>query len=270
MEIGNRVGYGAMQLEKVDAAAARAVLERVRELGVELVDTAEFYGQANARIGEVLAPYEGIVVATKVGAARTADGRLVPAQQPAELREQVEANLTALGTERLGIVNLRRVDAPPGIVAEGDQIVDLDDQLAELVALRDKGMIGEIGLSQVTVEQLERALPAGIACVQNMHSLVYRGSEPVLDACRAHGIAWVPFFPLGSAFPGQPKVAELPAVLEIAAETGATPAQVGLAWELAHYERTLLIPGTSNPEHLAENTAAGSVVLSPDQLARLG
>ena len=137
---------------------------------------------------------------SKVGAERDAGGGLVPAQRPEQLRAQVEANLATLGVERIGVVNLRRLDAAPGIVAEGDQVVDIDDQLAELAALRDAGKIGGIGLSSVSAEQLDRAAPVGIACVQNLYSVIDRTAEPVLDRCRELGVAWVPFFPLGSAF----------------------------------------------------------------------
>jgi pyridoxine 4-dehydrogenase len=194
---------------------------------------------------------------------------LVAAQRPEQLRAGVEANLAALGVEQLAVVNLRRLDAPPGIAAAGAQRVDLDTQLAELIALRDEGKIGGIGVSNVSAEQLRHALPAGIACVQNAYSLLDRSSEPVLDLCREHDLAWVPFFPLGSGFPGVPKVTENPAVLAAAASLGATPAQIGLAWQLAHYPHTLLIPGTADLTHLAENTAAGSVRLDPDTEATL-
>jgi hypothetical protein len=168
------------------------------------------------------------------------------------------------------VVNLRRVDAPPGLIAEGEQRVDLDDQLAELTALRDAGKIGGIGLSNVSADQLRQALPAGIACVQNSYSLLDRAAEPVLDVCRERGIAWVPFFPLGSAgFADLPRVTDNPAVLAVAAELGVTPAQVGLAWQLTHYDRTLLIPGTANPAHLAENLAVGAVELPKASLVAL-
>src|SRR6201992_2275816 len=114
-----------------------------------------------------------------------------------------------------------------------------------------------------------RALPAGIACVQNAYSLLDRSQEEMVDVCTAEGIAWVPYFPLGSAFPGFPKVADNPVVLEIAGEVGATPSQVGLAWVLAHAPSTLLIPGTRSIGHLEENLGAGSVALGADALARL-
>jgi len=262
-----RIGFGVMQLERsaVDRDAAIAVLRQAVGAGVNHLDTAQFYGRCNGLIREALAPYDDeLVLVSKVGADRDGRGGLVPAQRPPELRAQVEANLAALGTERLGVVNLRRVDGPPGIIATGEQVVSLDDQLAELAALRQAGKIGGIGLSNVSAGQLEQALPAGIACVQNSYSVLDRAAEPVLRLCRAHGIAWVPFFPLGSAgFASLPKVTDNPTVRAIAAELGVTPAQVGLAWPLAHYDQTLLIPGTASPAHLAENLAVGDIALPP-------
>ena len=265
-----RIGFGAMQLEHAaDRSAALAVLRQAVAAGVNHIDTAQFYDGCNALIREALSPYpDDLVLVSKVGAARDG-GKLVPGQRPEQLRAQIEANLATLGVERLGLVNLRRVDAPPGIVAEGDQLVDLDDQLAELAALRDAGKIGGVGLSSVSAAQVSQALPAGVACVQNLYSVLDRTAEPILDLCRRHGIAWVPFFPLGSAFPNRPKVTQEPTVLAVAAEVGATPAQVGLAWLLAHYNGTLLIPGTSDPAHLTENIAAGAVRLPPSSLAAL-
>jgi pyridoxine 4-dehydrogenase len=267
-----RIGFGAMQLERPGTGrdTALAILRQAVSAGVNHIDTAHFYGGANGLIRDALAPYPGdLVLVTKVGADRDADGKLIPAQRPHELRAQIEANLAALGVEQVGLVNLRRVDAPPGIVAEGEQLVDLDDQLAELTALRDAGKIGGIGLSSVSAAQLTQALPAGIACVQNLYSVLDRTAEPVLLACREHGIAWVPFFPLGSAIPGRPKVSGSPAVLAIAAELGVTAGQVALAWLLAGYDKTLLIPGTASAAHLAENIAAGAVRLPEPAIATL-
>ena len=126
-----------------------------------------------------------------------------------------------------------------------------------MVAFRDEGKIGGIGISNVTLDQLRQALPAGLVCVQNAYSLLDRSGEPLLHLCREHGMAWVPYFPLGSAFPGMPKVTEDPAVVAAAGSLGVTPAQIGLAWLLAHAAHLLLIPGTSSPEHLADNVAAG-------------
>jgi aryl-alcohol dehydrogenase-like predicted oxidoreductase len=275
-----RIGFGALQLAEgfgrptVSRESALSILRSAVEQGVNHIDTAEFYGSdvenSNDLIREALQPYpENLVLATKVGAERDASGALVAAQRPEQLRASVEANLARLGTERLGVANLRRLDMPPGIPAEGDQVVDLDSQLAELVALRDEGKIDGVGLSNVGVEQLLHALPAGIACVQNSHSLVDRTHEAVLDVCREHDVPWVPFCPLGSAFPDWPKVVDQAAVRALAAELGVTPAQVGLAWHLAYYSRTLLIAGTSNPEHLNENIAAGDVRLDAEMLSAL-
>jgi pyridoxine 4-dehydrogenase len=271
-----RIGFGVMQLERsaLDKDAALAVLRQAVSAGVNHLDTAQFYGSCNDLIREALAPYDDdLALVSKVGAVRNPAAKPIPlilAQRPAELRAQVEANLTSLGTNQLRVVNLRRADAPPGIIAQGEQRVDLDDQLAELTALRDAGKIGGIGLSNVSADQLRQALPAGIACVQNSYSVLDRAAEPVLDLCREHGIAWVPFFPLGSAgFGNMPKVTDNPTVIAIAAELGVTPAQVGLAWQLVHYGKTLLIPGTANPAHLAENLAAGGVELPKASRAAL-
>jgi aryl-alcohol dehydrogenase-like predicted oxidoreductase len=260
-----RIGFGAMQLEQraVGPDTALAILRLAVREGINHIDTAHFYGPCNTFIHDALAPYpDDLVLVSKVGADREADGKLVPAQRPEQLRAQIEANLATLGAGHVGVVNLRRLDAQPGLIAEGDQRVDLNSQLAELTALRDAGKIGAIGLSNVSANQLRQALPAGIACVQNLYSILDRSAEPVLELCREHGIAWVPFFPLGSGFPNRPKATDNPTVVSIAKELGATPAQVALAWLLAHYDNTLLIPGTSDPAHLAENIAAGSLRLS--------
>ncbi|WP_018331876.1 aldo/keto reductase [Actinomycetospora chiangmaiensis] len=268
-----RVGYGAMQLrEEGPDDGPVAVLRRARELGVDHVDTAEFYGDGvvNRRIRAALAPYDDVVVVTKVGAEpATGEIPLRLAQRPDQLRAQVEANLRSLGAERLDVVNLRRADAAPGLVAEGEQVVDLDDQLAVMTALRDEGKIGAVGLSHVSADQLRHALPVGVVCVQNAYSLVDRSSEAVLDLCREHGIAWMPYFPLGGGWPGQTQVTSLPAVRSVAERTGATPSQVGLAWVLTRSPEAMVIPGTRSVEHLEENVAAGSVSLTAEDLATL-
>lgn len=270
-----RIGYGAMQLTHgghIAPETARAVLRRVAEAGVNHVDTAWFYGagSCNELIRDAFAPYpENMVVATKLGADYAADGTLAAAQRPEQLRAQVEANLASLGLERLAVAYLRRLDFAPGIIAEGEQKVEIDDQLAELTALREAGKIDSIGLSNVDADRLRRALPAGISCVQNAYNVLDRASEPVLEVCREHGIAWVPYIPLGSAFPGRRKVTEDATVITVARELRVTASQVGLAWLLAHHERTLLIPGTANPGHLAENLAAAHVRLGPADMARL-
>jgi len=256
-----RVGYGAMQLFETSGEDAAAVLRRAVELGVNHIDTASFYGpgEVNRRIRAALAPYpDDLVIVSKVGARFTGEEPipLAAAQRPAELRAAVEDDLRQLGLERIPVVNLRRLDLGPGLQAEGDQIVDVDDQLAEMIALRDEGKIGAIGISAVPLDVLRRALPAGIVCVQNAYSLIDRTQEEMLGFCVAEDIAWVPYFPLGSAFPGFPKVADNSVVVDIAGELGATPSQVGLAWVLAHAPNTLLIPGTRSIAHFEENMGA--------------
>jgi pyridoxine 4-dehydrogenase len=274
-----RVGYGAMQLAErpgrgpVPAEEAIALLRSAVEMGVNHFDTAQFYGPglANDLIRRALAPYaDDIVLVSKVGADHVdAPMPLQPAQKPHELRASVEDNLGTLGVEQLAVVNLRRLDIQPGLLAEGDQVVDLDDQLAELVALRAEGKIGAIGLSNVRLDQLRQALPVGIACVQNAYSLVERSGDPLLDLCVHEGIAWAPFFPLGSAFPGRPKVTDQPAVLDAARALGVTPSQVGLAWLLQHAPNILLISGTSSIDHLRENVAAGEIGIPAEMIAHL-
>ncbi|TMR26663.1 aldo/keto reductase [Nonomuraea zeae] len=263
-----------MQLrEDGDRAAAVAILRHAVELGVDHIDTAQFYGDGfvNDVIREALRPDDDVLVVSKVGAAANPGGPipLRLAQRPEELRAGVEDNLTSLGLDQIPLVNLRRPDAGPGLRAEGDQVVDLDDQLAVMIEMRDEGKIGAIGLSSVTLDGLRRGLPAGIVCVQNAYSLVARDDEALLDLCAAENIAWVPFFPLGGAFPGLPKVTAEPAVVAAARSLGSTPSQVGLAWLLQHAPNVHLIPGTANTEHLHENLAAGAIVFDDATLAEL-
>lgn len=271
----SRIGYGAMQLERLrdDRAAAVGLLRRALELGVDHVDTAQFYGDGfvNGLVREAFGPGDGVVVVSKVGADPDPGGDLPlrPAQRPEQLRASVEDNLESLGLERIPVVNLRRLDAGPGLRAEGDQVVDVDDQLAEMTALRDEGKIGAIGLSGVTLDVLRQALPAGIACVQNAYSLVAREDEELLRLCADERIAWVPFFPLGGAFPGLPKVTDDPVVTATARSLGRTPSQVGLAWLLRHASNVLLIPGTADADHLEANVAAGTIELDDSTLAAL-
>ncbi|MCX4426320.1 aldo/keto reductase [Streptomyces mirabilis] len=270
-----RVGYGALQLERLHDRRDEAVqlLRHAIELGVDHVDTAEFYGFgfANDVIRETLRPEDGVLVVTKVGADPNPGGRLPLrlAQRPEQLRASVEDNLRSLGVDRLPVVNLRRLDTGPGLRPEGDQVVGLDDQLAVMTALRDEGKIGAIGLSSVTLDGLRRALPAGIACVQNAYSLVSRDDEDMLQLCAAEGVAWVPFFPLGGAFPGLPKVTEEPVVHAVAESLGVAPSQVGLAWLLHHAPNVLLIPGTADAAHLEANLAAGKITFDAETLATL-
>ena len=270
-----RIGYGAMQLERLHDRRSEAValLRRAVERGVDHVDTAEFYGSGfvNDVIRETLRPGDDVLVVTKVGADANPGGRppLRVAQRPEQLRASVEDNLRSLGADRLPVVNLRRLDTGPGLRPEGDQVVDIDDQLAVMTALRDEGKIGAIGLSSVTLDGLRRARPAGIACVQNAYSLASRDDEDMLRLCVAEGIAWVPFFPLGGSFPGLPKVTGEPAVQAVAESLGVTPSQVGLAWLLHHAPNVLLIPGTADAAHLEANMAAGDIAFDDATLATL-
>lgn len=272
----SRVGYGAMQLERLhgDRDTAIAVLRRAVELGVDHIDTAHFYGDGlvNGLIREAIRPEDGVLVVSKVGATPDSSGGRLPlrlAQRPEELRASVEDNLTSLGVDQVPVVNLRRADTGPGLRAEGDQVVDIDDQLAVMTAMCDEGKIGAIGLSSVTLDILRHALPAGVVCVQNAYSLVSRGDEDMLELCVAEGIAWVPYFPLGGTFPGIPKVTEEPAVHTAAQALGSTPSQIGLAWLLAHAPNTLLIPGTADAGHLEANVAVGEITFADATLAAL-
>lgn len=267
------IGYGAMQLRDAPEETASAVLRRAVELGARLIDTAAFYGPGlvNERIRSALAPFgDDLVIATKVGATSVAGpAELVLAQRPAELRAEVERNLRTLGVDRLDVVHLRRADLAPGLLAAGDQLVPVEDQLAELIALRDAGTIGAIGISAASTEVLRAALPAGIVSVQNAHNVLHRETEDQLALCREHDVVWMPYFPLGSAFDGFPSVAAAPAVRAVAEEVGATPGQVGLAWLLAQATGVALIPGTRSIAHLEEDLAAADVRLTPEQLAAL-
>ncbi len=269
-----RIGFGAMQLPGPgvfgpprDHDAAVAVLRRAVERGVDHIDTAQYYGPdvANALIREALCPYpDDLVFVSKVGARRDDKGGWLPWDRPQDLRQGIEDNLASLGVERLGAVNLRLLDP------EHATGVPLRDQLDAMVEARDDGLIAGVGVSNVTLDQLRQALDrTEVVCVQNPFNLVDRSSGPVLRECERRGIAFVPFFPLGSGFPGQNRVLDHPAVLAVSERRGATPAQVAMAWVLAFAPNTLLIPGTSSVAHLEENLAAADVELTADDLAEL-
>ncbi|SEQ70446.1 oxidoreductase [Microlunatus flavus] len=270
----HRIGFGAMQLPgpgvmgpPKDHDTAIAVLRRAVEAGVNHIDTAQFYGPdvSNELIREALHPYaDDLALVSKVGARRDAKGQWLPALTPKDVREDVETNLRTLGTERLAAVNLRLQERPvPGQAP-------LEDLLAAMVQMREDGLIAGVGISTANRDQVVQAIEqADVVTVQNPYSLLAREDEEVLRLCSDHGISYVPYFPLGSAFPGMPKVVENEVVLQVAAEVGATPAQVGLAWLLAHDDSILLIPGTSSLAHLEENLAVAGVQLSDDQVARL-
>jgi len=271
----NRVGFGAMQLAgpgvfgaPADPAAAKAVLRRAVELGVDHIDTAQYYGPdvVNELIRDALYPYPaGLRLVSKVGAARDGRGGILPAQRPDELRAGVEANLKTLRTESLTLVNLRLM-APAA-----RRGIPMGDQLGELAALRDEGKIESIGLSNATVDEVAAALEiVDLAEVQNAYNIMLRDDEDVLRLCAERDIAYVPFFPIGSPFTGGPRpLARDPTISGVAAKHAATPAQIALAWLLHQDEHVLLIPGTSSLGHLEENMAAARIALDDEDLAAL-
>jgi pyridoxine 4-dehydrogenase len=273
----NRLGYGAMQLAgpgvfgpPSDPDQARAVLRRAVELGVDHIDTAQFYGPdvVNDLIREALHPYpEGLRLATKIGARRDDQGAWLPDASPASLRDQVEQNLRSLRVERLDLVNLRSMAETPDQVEPGP----FEEGLATLAALRDEGKLDLIGISTVPAELVERALEiTDVAAVQNSFSIVDQTDRATLDLCGERGLAYVPYFPLGSAFTGGPAaLAEDPAIAAVAAKHEATASQVALAWLLALGDHVLLIPGTGSLSHLEENIAAADLKLDAEDLATL-
>jgi pyridoxine 4-dehydrogenase len=273
----SRLGFGAMRLtgdpsgERApgDRRQPVAVLRRAVELGVSHIDTAAFYfsplRSANELINTALAPYpDGLVIATKVGPWRDTWGAWQGMARPDQLRGQVEENLRQLGRDHLDLVNLRTlsVSKPVG------------EHFAALAALRDAGLVRHLGLSNVTVAQIDEALAiAPVVAVQNRYSIDSRRPEAddVLRACAERGIAFVPFFAIaGEGREGGRRTGELEPVLAVARNHGATPAQVRLAWTLAQGSHVLAIPGTSSLAHLGENVAAGALRLTEEELALLG
>jgi pyridoxine 4-dehydrogenase len=272
-----RVGFGAMQLPGPgvfgpprDRDQALAVLRRAIELGINHIDTAQFYGPdvANELIREALHPYPAnLALVSKVGGRRDDQGAWLPAHEPDALREDIETNLRSLEVDRLGAVNLRVMDPEsedPSKPATVNREL-FDRQLSAMIQARDEGLIAGIGLSNVSREHLQIALDrTEIVCVQNAYNLVDRTSQPVLDACLEHAIAFVPFFPLGSGFTADNPVLGHPAVQSEASKLGRTPAQIALAWTLSVAPNVLLIPGTSSVQHLEENTAVADIELDDD------
>ena len=270
-----RVGLGAMQLPGPgvsgpprDHDQALAVLRRAIELGINHIDTAQFYGPnvANELIREALHPYPAdLALVTKVGGTRGDKGEWLPDQEPDALRASLEENLNTLAVDRLAAANLRVFGGDdPSAPAEVDREL-FDRQLSMMIKARDEGLIAGIGLSSVSLEHLQIALDrTEIVCVQNAYNLADRRSQPVLDACIANDIAFVPFFPLGSAFAPDNPVLGHPAVQREASKLGRTPAQIALAWTLSVAPNVLLIPGTSSVQHLEENTAVADIELGDD------
>ncbi|MEV6038398.1 aldo/keto reductase [Nonomuraea sp. NPDC052116] len=262
----HRLGFGAMSLTGPgvwgpprDHDEAVRVLRRAVELGVDLIDTADSYGPyiSEEIIREALHPYpERLLIATKAGFVRPGPGQWVVVGRPAYLRQEVEMSLRRLGVDRIDLLQLHRIDPE----------VPLEDQLGELKALRDEGKIGSIGLSEVSVEELERARRiVEIVTVQNRYSLTNAFSEDVLEHCAEQGIGFIPFSPIAK---GALAVAGSP-VDHVAKAVGATPAQVSLAWLLARSPVMMPIPGTSSVAHLEENLAASTVELTAAQVSEL-
>jgi aryl-alcohol dehydrogenase-like predicted oxidoreductase len=258
-----------------DHDQAIAVLRRAIELGVDHIDTAQFYGPdvANELIREALHPYpEDLALVSKVGGGRDDTGAWLAAHEPDELRDSIEANLRTLGVDRLAAVNLRLMDPDSEDPSQPGRLNPelFDRQLTAMIKARDDGLIAGIGLSNITVEHLRIALQrTEIVCVQNAYNLVDRTSQPVLDMCVEHGIAFVPFFPLGSGFTADNPVLGNPVVRRAAEELGRTPAQIALAWTLACAPNVLLIPGTSSVRHLEENLAVADIELDEDTVEEL-
>ena len=241
------------------------MLRTAVELGVNHIDTADFYGPhvTNEIIREALAPYpDDLFIVTKVGAVRDQAGGWVLARTPADLRQQVHDNLKRLGVDALDAVNLRVGGGDDGHSAVPGSLAE---QFAELAALQAEGLIRHLGLSVVNAEQLAEAQAiAPVVCVQNFYNLAGRHDQPLLELTARQSIAYVPFFPVGGFSPLQSD--ELNAV---AARLGATPVQVALAWLLQRSPNLLLIPGTSSVAHLRENVAAGSLELDAETVAEL-
>lgn len=261
----NRLGYGSMRLtgpgtwgDPPDKKEAIRVLRRAAELGVDFVDTADSYGPyvAEELIREALHPYHGVLVATKGGLVRTGPGQWKPLGRPEYLRQEVEMSLRRLGVDRIGLYQLHRID--PQVPAE--------ESLAELAALQREGKIRHIGLSQVTVAQIEQARKvATIVSVQNLYNLASRRAGPTLEYCEREGLAFIPWFPMGGGQLTRPAGT----VQAVAAGLDATPAQVALAWLLHRSPAMLPIPGTASVAHLEANVAAAALRLSGQQYQRL-
>ena len=261
-----RLGYGTMQLtgegvwgDPKDPDEAVRVLRRAVELGVNFIDTADSYGPVVAEqlIKKALHPYaDGLVIATQAGLTRSGPGDWRPVGRPEYLRQQAEMSLRNLGLEQIPLFQLHRIDVK----------VPLEDQVGELRLLQSEGKIGLIGLSEVSIDQLEQARAvADIASVQNLFNLSDRSAEPLLEHAEQNGIAFIPWFPLATgklSAPGGP-------LAEAAKQHGATPSQLALAWLLRRSPVMLPIPGTSSVAHVEDNIAAAALELTDAEFAAL-
>jgi aryl-alcohol dehydrogenase-like predicted oxidoreductase len=265
-EIGiNRLGFGAMRItgrgiwgEPADRAEALRTLKRLPDLGVNFIDTADSYGPdvSERLIREALHPYPGLLVATKAGFTRSGPDQWTMQGRPEYLRAQAHRSLKQLGVEQIGLWQLHRIDPK----------VPRDEQFGAVKALLDEGVIRHAGLSEVSVADIEAASKVfRVATVQNRYNLVDRGSEDVLDHCAAHGIGFIPWFPLAAGDLARPG-----SLLDTLAKAhGAAPGQVALAWVLKRSPVMLPIPGTSQVSHLEENVAAAGITLSDEEFAAL-
>lgn len=266
----NRLGYGAMQLAgpgvfgpPKDRSAALAVLREAVDRGVNHIDTSDFYGPhvTNQLIREALHPYgDDLVIVTKIGARRGADGSWLTAMSRQELTDAVHDNLRNLNLDVLEVVNLRIMFDAHG-PAEGS----IEEPLEALAELQHRGLVRHIGLSNVTPAQVsEGRRICAIVEVQNQYNLAHRGDDGLIDELARDGIAYVPFFPLGGFSPLQSST-----LTDVAAQLGAAPMQIALAWLLRRSPNILLIPGTSSVKHLHENLAAADLVLTDDAVTAL-
>lgn len=268
----HRMGYGAMQLAGKhvfgpprDRDAAIAVLREAVALGIDHIDTSDYYGPhvVNEVIKEALSPYPAsLTLVTKLGARRDERGQWLRWNDPQALEQGLRDNMANLGIEVVEIANLRLMF---GAGDAGPTAGDLTPQLDALIALRERGLVRHIGISNALPEQVRRAREmTEIVCVQNLYNLAHRGDDALIDELAADGIAYVPFFPLGGFNPLQSNALDA-----VAHEVGATPLQVALAWLLQRSPNILLIPGTSSVAHLRENVAAADLVLPPAALEKL-
>ncbi len=266
-----RLGYGSMRLSGPDIMGpprdrdeAIAVLREAVALGVNHIDTSDYYGPylVNELIKEALHPYpDDLVLVTKVGARRTPAGAWLPALSAQELIDAVHDNLDHLGVDQIHAVNLRLADARGGVMREGS-VAEGFEVLAEL---REQGLIRHLGVSNVGRDQVVEAQSiAPLACVQNAYNVAHRDDDELVDWCAAEGIAFVPFFPLGGFTP-----LAADHFADVADEVGATTMQLALAWLLQRSPTILCIPGTSRVTHLRENINAGAITLTADQLDEL-
>jgi pyridoxine 4-dehydrogenase len=261
----NRLGFGAMRItgpgvweNPADPAGARKTLQRLPELGVDFIDTADSYGPEVSEnlIREVLHPYKGTVIATKGGLTRQGPGEWYPVGRGAYLQQCVQMSLRRLGIDRIDLWQLHRIDPD----------TSREEQFETIARMRADGYIRHVGLSEVSVadiEEAQRYFP--VATVQNQYNLVDRKSEAVLDYCEQHNIGFIPWFPLAAGDLAKPGSA----LSTIAQRLGATPSQVALAWTLKRSPVVLPIPGTSRADHLEENVAAANLVLSDADFAEL-